>query len=636
MIKLVYIRGISAYDTPYFSSKVEQDDFFNDISGEEIDAYYPPHYTNTIKFDVEDVSDMSQYNYLILYTDNKTYYYFIQSIEYINESLYEITIVMDTIQTYMFDIVWNESLVSRKSIKRWNNDKINRDYIRENLSQTSKKLDGYSKFNTTGYFIIHSRFNYTFDINNTPTTVICNNKYYSNGSYYYLIPIPENHGQVIRCNHWVNGAVLNTTDIVGGNCFIETLLATFVQDPYTLNIFYVNNLAMTNKISVDQVIDTSTTPYTNIINFVDSDYSTFSESVVDKVCIRYPNDYSNPTSYTKFCGMLLKDINLDWFKYQNDAYISLGGVRFSKNQSTSVDFNKIFIPQLIDENYIEFAFGERMCSTNFPLHYAVQNEFNIYCSYDLYSGFRNYKIQEKGVSLYDVYLTTTVCASLETLDLYTDAWETYQAQHKGDLTIGIASQRAKNVYNGVASVASSFGTHNTRTTTFDSEGIEKSSFGLYGVSSNRLRAVKGITDTIVANASIQAELMQLQDNMQSTPDTSRCGNEFYNDFINNSLDTIATIMVSEDIESVARKLEYHGYKICEYIKGNLFEECKIRYYYNVIKVENMYIDLSVLTTSDILFEIKARFMNGLRLWDMEHNTYITEGLKYDNVELEEL
>ena len=285
---------------------------------------------------------------------------------------------------------------------------------------------------------------------------------------------------------------------------------------------------------------------------------------------------------------------------------------------------------------MELAFGERMCSTNFPLHYALTDTFKFQCIYDIYSGFRSYRLLENEPFEKDEYLTTVVASTCESLDLYNDAWLTYQAQHKGDLTIGIASQRAKNIYSGVASVAGSFGTHNTRTTTFDSEGIEKSSFGLYGVSSNRLRAVKGITDTIVANASLQAELMQVQDNMQSTPDTARCGNQFYSDYINSSIDTVVSIMISEDIESVARKLEYHGYKVCEYITGNLFEECKIRYYYNVIKVDNMYIDLSVLTTSDILFEIKTRFMNGLRLWDMEHNSYITEGLKYDNVELEEL
>lgn len=633
MIKLVYIRGISAYDTPYFSTKAKQELFFDNLDGVEIEAYYPPHFTNAIKFDVDDVSDITQYNYLILYTERKTYYYFLGNLRYINEDEYYVDIEMDTAQTYMFDIVWNESLVTRMSINRWKTNSINRDYIRENLSQTSKKLSSYNELDIMDFFILQSSYNYTFDTNAYTQGAVANNRLIANGCYYYLIPIPKFHSQYIRVRNYYNENQYNQYDIIGGQAFLEELLATLVKDPYTLNLYYVKNLHISSLINIDMYRD-ETDPLMTHMDLKYSNKISFYNDMNHAGCIGIPNDYTQPTNRTYMCAFLIEKFNSEWQSYANDISIKFGNDVISKNTSTGVTFDKKYIPQLIDENYIELAFGERMISTNFPLHYSSTNLFTLQNVYDIFSGFRSYKIVEKNQD--DVYLTTTIIATLETLDLYNDAWETYQAQHKGDLTIGIKNSIAKNIYSGVSQVASSFGTRNSRSTFFDESGTGVASFGSYTASSNRLKAVKGVTDMIVANASVQAELWQLQDNMESTPDTSRCGNEFYSDYINNSINTIYTIMVSEDIESVARKMEYHGYKVCEYIRGNLFEECKKRYYYNVVQVDTMYIDLSILTTADILFNLKSRFMNGLRLWDMEHNTYITEGLKYDNVELEVL
>ena len=631
MIKLIYIRGISTYDTPYFNSKLEQYDFFDDIEGVEIEAYYPPHFTNTIKLDRDDVDDISQYNYLILYFNNKNYFYFLDSINYINEDVYEVKIIMDTIQTYMFDIVWNESLVSRKSIKRWNNSKINRDYIRENLSQTSKKLLSYNTYDTDGFYILQSSYNYMNDTEAYPLTSVSNTNTISNGCYYYLIPIPKRRGQYIKVKHFYNLEHSNDYSIIGGNCFIDSFLADMVDDPYTINIYYVNNLQISSIVDVRQYADSSD-PLAWVMEIYDTNNSRFYNAGAYAGCMRVPNDYSasDPfASSTLYCGFMITSINLTFNKYTQPLAMRTENGVFLHNTGTNVDFNIKYIPQLVDENYFEIAFGERMGTTNFPLHYSESLSFDLYCGYDIYSGYRYYKIEEHNITN-DKYLTTTVISTKETLDLYTDAWSTYQAQHKGDLTIGIKSQIAKNIYSGVAGAvnSSSFITRGN-----DNVGGNPSAGEYYGF--NMVSSKISVANALISTAAIRSELWQTQDNMESTPDVSRCGNEFFGDLANNSLKTIATIMISEDIESVGRKLEYHGYKVCEYIRGNLFEECNIRYYYNIIKVDNMYIDLSVLTTYDILNEIKSRFISGIRLWNMEHNSYITEGLQYDNVEKEE-
>ncbi len=628
MIKLLYVRGISAYDTPNFNSLLEQYSFFNSIDGIEIDAYYPPHYTNTIKFSRDEVDNISKYNYLILEFNDKKYFYFIDRITYINEDDYELVIVMDSIQTYMFDITFNQSLVSRKSIKRWNGSKINRDYIRENLSQTSKKLKTYINIEQEGFYLLQTGYNFTEDINNLPMYTTNNDVRNSNGCYYFLIPIPKYHTTQLKVTIRYTGHVDTTFDITQGQ--LEYTLRKLVDNPYTLNIYYVNTLQFKYLYNVTHTLVTpeGLPSYEQIIITGSDDFKFSTYSCVAKI------------NNANICAFSLNNVKLDFVRYsaiQSNPSIKVyaSNNALHKNTSTGVTFDISMIPQLIDENYVELSFGERMCVTRYPLHYAETNQFDVYGNYDIYSGFRNYKIEEYGKTS-DEYLTTTVSSTSETLDLYTDAWKTYQAQHKGDLTIGIANAYAKNIYSGVKTMAGGVSTNNNRLLTFDESGMEQKSIGAYRVGTNRMRFVEGATDTIVANASVQAELIQLQENMESTPDTTRCGNEYYNDFISKSLNNIMTVLVSEDIEAVGRKLEYHGYKVMEYTSDNLFTYSKIRYYYNVIKVDNVLLDLNILTTNDIVYDLKNRFTNGLRLWDMSHNQYITEGLKYDNVELEVL
>ena len=636
MYKLVYIRGISAYDTPHFSSQAKQEDFFDNLDGVEVDAYYPPFYTNTIKVDVDDCSDITKYNYLILYTSNKTYYYFISNPTYINEDIMTIDIVMDTVQTYMFNMIFNESLISRKSMKRWivNNNvrKINRNYIRENLSVASKKVFTYEKVNSSRFFILQTRYNYSGDSNITSTEVISNNMRFNNGCYYYLIPIPR------EVNPWEEVIIYNIqstpTSYIGSyaNEGNTLLIKRLVEDPNTINIFYVDN-AFFKSLTFEWQGTVEESGYGNVSQIKLYEDTNFKFSANPQIQI--PRDYDHPEgTKDKFLGFLIEKMPSDFYHDITRAIWFDSGL-LTNNSSTGVNFSTKYIPQLLDENYYELTFGERMCATSYPLHKAEKTTFTFYYNYDMFSGFRNYRILEEGATD-DVYLTTTVSATIESVDLYTDAWLTYQVQHKGDLTIGLKTAYAQNLYNGVKSIAGGFGTHNLRTTTFDEGGIEKASMGLYSASSNKMKVVTGITDTIINNASIQAELWKVQDNMESTPDTTRCGNSFYNDFINNSLDNVIITIQCEDFETVGKKLEYHGYKVNEYTNENIFDYCKIRYYYNVVKVDNTLFDLNILTTADIIERIKERLTAGIRLWDMEHNSYITEGLKYDNVELEEL
>ena len=143
MIRLMFVKGINEVDTPYFETKEEQTEFFENasvVSYDDETAYYPPYYRNRIRLPSSDIpfsDETKKINYLSLEYDGKTYYYFVESMDYVTDDLTEITISMDTIQTFFFDMLLTKPTIKRMAIKRWSDDKvsINRNYIRENLSE---------------------------------------------------------------------------------------------------------------------------------------------------------------------------------------------------------------------------------------------------------------------------------------------------------------------------------------------------------------------------------------------------------------------------------------------------------------------------------------------------------------------
>ena len=136
-INFCFIDGISTENEPYFASLQDQDSYFNSLDNTTIitSTFYPPYYRNVLKLDTADISLNSNYNYVWFEYNGKRYYYFLSNVRYISEYLLAITITMDTIQTYYFDIKVHSAIVRRKFIDRFEpSGLINRSYIRENVS----------------------------------------------------------------------------------------------------------------------------------------------------------------------------------------------------------------------------------------------------------------------------------------------------------------------------------------------------------------------------------------------------------------------------------------------------------------------------------------------------------------------
>ena len=140
-IYLAYIEGISRIDTPYFTSGSEQETYFDNKVVETIETtFYPPHYHNAINVSSDECDINTSINYLFFEYKNKRYYYFIDSITYSSESVITLNITMDYIQTYMFNIYIQNGIINRRFIDRFLGSRINRAYIRENVSKGELEL----------------------------------------------------------------------------------------------------------------------------------------------------------------------------------------------------------------------------------------------------------------------------------------------------------------------------------------------------------------------------------------------------------------------------------------------------------------------------------------------------------------
>lgn len=62
------------------------------------------------------VEDIETNNYLVLINDEKYYYYFITSMEYMDDQVTRIHIDLDVMQTYFFDIEYNQTFVEREHV----------------------------------------------------------------------------------------------------------------------------------------------------------------------------------------------------------------------------------------------------------------------------------------------------------------------------------------------------------------------------------------------------------------------------------------------------------------------------------------------------------------------------------------
>ena len=617
--KLVYIKGISRLDTWKFGSKSNQKAYFDSLTGYRVDDYFPPHYTNTIRFDINDFNySTTNYNYCLLYFNNKYYCYFIDGIHYLNEDVFELMFVEDTIQTHMFDVSFNYSVMDRMSIKRkLANGEINRDYIRENLSQGEFVNSRYEEYSRYKYVLITSRQELHTPSGYGARALVQNSVDMTSGLYRYLLCLPDLTGE--------------TRTIYGYKIEYDGGTGSLVQKTF----YYHSIRNVYNYISESEdVVDCI---------FIDNckaldEYLGREDSVIQE-----NNVYYYLIQLTKTDNMQLSfDGHLDTFDFvpcltitknnfgdfQNELFVRIGTTNLSNQAvNTHIDtpFDIKYVPALLDENYINLRFGEKMKHSTYPLYKSKIDRFYQYEYYDFASYSRIYMINAYNTNpatrLEDVYDTKILCNTIEYLEKYTDAWQQFKSQNYATLTSGIKNNMALDLAGTfLGSVKSS--------TTFTDEGA----FSKTTISDPKLTAAKaGIQVAKTLN-----DFLTTKGNLEHTPDKRNMGNNYSSDFLSRATKVFQAVDYVKDIEQVAKKLEWYGYKVnYNYTNTNILLDSTVqpRYYFNIIKCSSISIDMvGFIKDNVILDDIETRLKNGLRIWDYNHQNTMLDNLIYDNVE----
>ena len=609
MYKLYYIRGINRLDTPYFTTLQEQATYFESKKILEIDYIYPPHYRDTIDFDITDLDMKTQANYLSIEFNNKMYYYFIDNVVYINEEMVQISITMDVIQTYMFDIDYIHCDVARRTIDRWNDDgTINRNYLRENLSNGDMIFNKHNIDNITpfGFYIIRFSFNQYYAIGSEETPTILSNVLGSRYTFY---------------NHKIQQKFFNRNNEVITDSRIAII--PFTPDSnYTISFKDFTNeyLGVTSYDTITEIGKMENVYSIRYVPFSLFEDLTYTIDETNKA-IKIKSTSDHYRSY-KQC---IKEIPQgEGKRYEYVNYIELSSLiklnelsngfdfDFTKNTLIQEPFDRQFVPALFDENYIQYQYGEKISLTGAPLYQMKESALYSKTIVDIVTGYRLHYITDSLISNSDNYKTLIYVTTDESMPLYNDAWNTYLSQNQATLTRGVRLNHLKNIYNVIPNVAKNISTGNVGGT------------------------IANISDTLFNAYEIEKKLQITKENLEFTPDTLKLGNAINSDILSESLFPCYYLYEVNDIDKVAEQYEAYGYKVNEhYSKVNILDVLNTRYYYNVIKCEDMEINLKVLNDELTITRIKDRFNSGLRLWNiknLDNNMQMGDLFVYDNVE----
>lgn len=607
MYQLISSGNINRLDTPYFSSIDEQNIYFTQRIVHSYEGYFPPYYTNTVRLSLSEfnIFNSAVVDYLRLQWNNKWYYYFIDNKMYLNEDIVELSITMDVIQTFMFNYTITGGTVTRQSIKRWNGDVINRQYIRENLSQGAFHIVNYEEFDkpvTTNALTSGDEISWYILITTEPLTTFATFTRVDDvisSLYYYLVP-SSNGILTYSGKQLVN--VQNTS---------QTKL---LSQPSVYKMFAITN---------NSVVD-----YFNLV---------FENGILKS----FRGQTLNVSAYSPNNAYSIIFIN-EYTPYEIDeeknftAVYDIMPLLFKKNTTPKTSFQNYYCPVMLDTNYVHIEFGEKMQYTTFPLELGgfklINNQISMYgvFKYDMQTNTRSYYITDNKLNnkeYLDYYNTTIQNSSLEEFEIVNDYWLQYQAQHKGDLTTGIALARFNNGYSALSSAITGLATVGS--------GVATGNVGKQITGATQ--GIMSLPNFAVGVYNINQNLQITKENMESTPNTVKQGNNMQSDKHTNSYVTMTRAFFVQDFDAVAKKYELFGYRTNETIYTTVsVSDYFYRQYWNIVAIDNAIIKASsslISETEKAL--IKERLSSGIRfinVSDMTLSDTLDYNFKYDNIE----
>lgn len=663
-INLYYIDGISNIDTPYFggptseASMALQEDYFDNNIVKSIEySFYPPHYQNVIKFDSEDVDFNTTFNYLSLEFNNKRYYYFVDDIEYVSESIMRVYITMDVIQTYMFNIEIKSGIIERKFIDRWIKDlgnayKINREYIRENVSNCDFVFNNKLVYNKSEWFAFVSVSKFATDTEYAGYDIIYSNapgnKLVYTSYPFYIIPIHEYtvNGYGLGFINSACGVSANKVNTYIGNDFS---LGEFLSKPETISAYICPFNPNPNEIAIgnnDDIVLDDTFVVTGETKQIGGVKNVDLFAIIPNVALEWVPGSTSPYAVNPRTDVLFVPTDKT---YQ---------FNFIRNNLVGVNFSSVYMPVLFDENYIRYTFGSRVNYTSIPLYYLEYPQVYGHYTFNPSNGNRIYWLTST-INGQDIYNTCVIDNNVLNLDIKSVAWKEYVASNRGRWG-AVALSVATSVFSETPDILKNTERLAERNDIINNPKNYDKRYKNSAVlkqkpaseaSSLQSGAVLGFAG-VISRASlgivghVGGQLLK-EFNIRCTPPTPKNIGD-----MTASISQDAYIMSYEehvnDYEQCAQYYHRNGYLLNRYINytDTLFEDIRNdegRYYFNVLKMQLPEVHLRGVPEDELTVSlIKERLVSGLRLWNVDYpldpeqpqGSKVSIGdFQYDNVEL---
>lgn len=410
-ISLYYVEGISEVDTPFFSSKAEQSEYFSDKLVKTLSSsYYPPYYRNKIKFGSDDLTLDTRVNYLSLDTAERKYYYFIDSAMYISDGILELSISMDVIQTYLFDFEIRNCVIERKFINRYNSDgTFNRKYIRENVSN-GQYLKGKTNYIVPNQAWYVARVNKEFA--SSTAYKYSNNPAIASATCIGILP-----SNFQGANNWLMYDGLNGTP-----SFPELVMNTLAKSAYIETISYVPFDIFKGKYTKDVTVNISGNTYTGYM--FNNEYGYIKIDNYPILTHKVTNIITGNAGYN--------EVQYNW----QDLYTFT--ISSDKNTKIGIYFNIDFVPALLDEAYQALLFGENSCYAVAKLRYITNPtiKFKALFDFDTFNRVYGFEINNESIDTpsYDSVISTS--SSID-VTLLNSTERTWMAQNKATFITSI-------------------------------------------------------------------------------------------------------------------------------------------------------------------------------------------------------
>lgn len=660
------IEGISKTNTPYFASFGDQVAFFNEhLEQISVSGFYPPFYRNEIKCNTEDVNFLSDYNYfrITVQEGNRTmrYYYFITGVNYISPNVVSFSIEMDTIQTFYFYTKLNNAVVERGMIRRFVNNKVNRDYIRENFSTNEFKVtrrtqitaveysrlwcvgifagdgdyEGYRQFNEFVYQVpsqgdsVPTPSFTTFNFMVAPADaapyneLTADNEMGMKGDYlkHYTVQVnnngvagPKYEGQLASPQSWAFKTWMNAVHFFPFNPFADIAISG-------------------NTITVDTNNGFTATPVT-------------ATGGGSRGCVLWAGDQATVSVDLQApTGKFTKKIKLKVYK---------GALPYSVNGEVppadvyTTPYDSKYITAMRDTNYVKYEVGSRHIMSLFPEEFYDSGTINYYYYADVVSGYRYYNI---GTSLNNNFGTLVCDDNVIEGEIYNSKWEEYQANNRNRwLSYGVNAgikvvQTVATMAAGYGMAGAAFSGRQLAVNVAQASGQMRSSAALRQAIENRLHVQGSALDTTMSGGSSLLDELALKPigmlmherNLKLIPNTvERQGtNSTFGPMDN--LNIYYQVSKVLDFEKCAWQYHLYGYLLMKPIDtysflSDIMEQYKVRYHFNYLSFHECDVHLNgALETQDIIAAIKDRLVSGIRYWDISHTSIGT--YEYDNTEI---